>query len=144
MTDATTDLPATWPHCVRRLSSVLKTCADNGTLDELLAGFSARDLETLLAAWEMQAREDQLPPQQAGGGGPWTVWLVMGGRGAGKTRTGAEWVRGVALGLPGFSHRPVGRIALVGETAADVRDVMIEGVSGLLAIHSRDERPLWE
>ncbi|MDB5596758.1 MAG: ATP-binding protein [Hyphomicrobiales bacterium] len=122
----------------------MKTCADNGTLDELLAGFSARDLETLLAAWEMQAREDQLPPPQASGGGPWTVWLVMGGRGAGKTRTGAEWVRGVALGLPGFSHRPVGRIALVGETAADVRDVMIEGVSGLLAIHSRDERPLWE
>ena len=68
----------------------------------------------------------------------------MGGRGAGKTRTGAEWVRGVALGLPGYSHAPVGRIALVGETAADVRDVMIEGVSGILAIHARDERPLWE
>jgi phage terminase large subunit-like protein len=68
----------------------------------------------------------------------------MGGRGAGKTRTGAEWVRGVALGLRGFAHEPVGRIALIGETAADVRDVMIEGVSGLLAIHARDERPIWE
>ena len=68
----------------------------------------------------------------------------MGGRGAGKTRTGAEWVRGLALGLPGFSHAPVERIALVGETAADVRDVMIEGVSGLLAIHARHERPNWE
>jgi phage terminase large subunit-like protein len=78
------------------------------------------------------------------GGGTWTVWLIMGGRGAGKTRSGAEWVRGMALGLPGFSHAPVGRIALVGETAADVRDVMIEGVSGLLSVHARDERPLWE
>ena len=50
----------------------------------------------------------------------------------------------MALGLPGFSIKPVGRIALIGETAADVRDVMIEGVSGLLSVHARDERPLWE
>ena len=139
-----TSLPETWPHCVRRLSTVLRSCAEEGRLDELLEGVSARELERLLGAWELQARDDQLPPCRANGGGPWTVWLVMGGRGAGKTRTGAEWVRGLALGLPGFSHRPVGRIALVGETAADVRDVMIEGVSGLLAIHGRDERPRWE
>jgi phage terminase large subunit-like protein len=92
----------------------------------------------------MRARDDQWPPLSASDGMPWTAWLVMGGRGAGKTRTGAEWVRGVALGLPGFAHAPVERIALIGETAADVRDVMIEGVSGLLAIHARDERPLWE
>ncbi|MDB5649210.1 MAG: ATP-binding protein [Hyphomicrobiales bacterium] len=122
----------------------MKICADNGTLNELTEGLSARDFETLLAAWEMQARDDQWPPERAIGGDPWTVWLVMGGRGAGKTRTGAEWVRGVALGLPGYSHHPVSRIALVGETAADVRDVMIEGVSGLLSIHTRDERPIWE
>ena len=70
-------------------------------------------------------------------------WVVMGGRGAGKTRTGAEWVRGLALGLPGFAQKPVGRIALIGETMGDVRDVMVEGVSGLLAVHGR-ERPLWE
>jgi phage terminase large subunit-like protein len=68
----------------------------------------------------------------------------MGGRGAGKTRTGAEWVRGLALGEPDFAVAPVGRIALVGETAADVRDVMIEGVSGILAAHGRAERPTWE
>ncbi len=122
----------------------LKACAANGTLNEALDGLSARDLETLLAAWDFSARDDQWPPPRAQGGGPWTVWLIMGGRGAGKTRSGAEWVRGMALGLPGFSNAPVGRIALVGETAADVRDVMIEGVSGLLSIHARDERPLWE
>ena len=122
----------------------LQACAANGTLDEALAGLTARDLETLLAAWDFNARDDQWPPVRAQGGGAWTVWLIMGGRGAGKTRSGAEWVRGMALGLPGFSQAPVGRIALVGETAADVRDVMIEGVSGLLSIHTRDERPLWE
>ncbi len=62
MIDETARLPATWPHCARRLSTGLKICADNGTLDEALAGFSARELELLLAAWEMQARDDQLPP----------------------------------------------------------------------------------
>ena len=136
--------PASWPHCERRLLNDLQACAANGTLDEALAGLTARDLETLLAAWDFNARDDQWPPVSALGGGAWTVWLIMGGRGAGKTRSGAEWVRGMALGLPGFSQAPVGRIALVGETAADVRDVMIEGVSGLLSIHARDERPLWE
>ena len=72
------------------------------------------------------------------------MWLILGGRGAGKTRAGAEFVRGMALGLPGYAHAPVGRIALVGESAAEVRDVMVEGVSGLLSIHRRGERPLWE
>ncbi|HVV92095.1 MAG TPA: terminase family protein, partial [Hyphomicrobiales bacterium] len=85
-----------------------------------------------------------MPPAAAQGGGPWTVWLFLGGRGAGKTRAGAEWVRGLALGRAPFAAGPVGRIALVGETFADVRDVMIEGVSGLLAAHRPDERPDWE
>lgn len=85
------------------------------------------------------ARPDQLPPAHA----DWSVWLVMGGRGAGKTRTGAEWVKGMALGLPPFAEAPAGRIALVGETQGQVRDVMIEGVSGLMAIHHRWERPSW-
>ena len=89
--------------------------------------------------WQLWAREDQLPPQ-----GDWHTWLVLGGRGAGKTRTGAEWVRGMALGLPGFSNKPVERIALVGETLEDVRQVMIEGESGLLAIHPKTERPHYE
>jgi phage terminase large subunit-like protein len=68
---------------------------------------------------------------------------LLGGRGAGKTRAGAQWVRGVALGVPPYAAEPVGRIALVGETEHDVREVMIEGVSGVLAVHRRDERPEW-
>jgi phage terminase large subunit-like protein len=93
----------------------------------------------------------------------WRVWMLLGGRGSGKTRAGAEWIRSIAcpekalpraaassLFAPGdspSSSRPPGaevRIALVGKTLADVRNVMVEGVSGLLAIHPRRERPLFE
>jgi phage terminase large subunit-like protein len=115
-----------------------------GRLNELIEGFSARELETLLADWEFCAREDQWPPLLARNGEPWRVWLILGGRGAGKTRAGAEWVRAIARGRLQFSTRPLSPIALVGESAAHVRDVMIEGVSGILAIHPRSERPLWE
>ncbi len=66
---------------------------------------------------------------------------MIGGRGSGKTRTGAEWVRALATGDPAFCAEAVGRIALVGETYADVRDVMIEGPSGLLSLSGA--RPHW-
>ena len=74
------------------------------------------------------------------------MWLLLGGRGAGKTRAGAEWVRAQALGLwDGHERRGVGRrIALIGETFADVRRVMIEGASGLLSVHPEGERPMFE
>lgn len=75
---------------------------------------------------------------------PKPIWLVLGGRGAGKTRTGAEWVKGMALGHPPFANRRTDRIALVGKTQGQVRDVMVEGVSGLLSIHTRWERPVWQ
>lgn len=98
----------------------------------------------LLTDWEMWARPDQLPPPAAPDGRAWRTWLVLGGRGAGKTRAGAEWVRALALGRAPFAERPVRRIALVAETQADLREVMVEGVSGLLAVHGADERPRWE
>lgn len=105
---------------------------------EALAALSPAEAAALLADWETFARPDQREPETAQGGSPWTTWLVLGGRGAGKTRTGAEWVKAQAL-----SGR-CGRIALVGETMADLREVMVEGVSGLRAIHPRDGRPLWQ
>jgi phage terminase large subunit-like protein len=118
--------------------------AASGRLNEALDGFTARDLTLLLDDWEFTARHDQWPPDLTTEGAPWRVWLILGGRGAGKTRAGAEWVKGLALGRPQFTARPIGRIALIGETASDVRDVMIEGVSGLLAVHGKAERPRWE
>jgi phage terminase large subunit-like protein len=81
--------------------------------------------------------DHQLAPALANSGEDWTTWLILGGRGAGKTRAGAEWVRGVA------TEERRARIALIGETEHEVREVMVEGVSGLLAVHRDDERPRW-
>ena len=83
------------------------------------------------------AHVHQRAPERANSGADWTTWLILGGRGAGKTRAGAEWVRELAI------NDPNARIALVGETEHDVREVMVEGVSGLLAVHRRGERPEW-
>lgn len=105
---------------------------------------SPDDLAFVLNDWLVWARDDQLPPAAGAAGNDWRVWLILGGRGAGKTRAGAEWVRAKALGLAPIAERPAERIALVGETIADVRRVMIEGVSGLLSVHSDDERPRFE
>jgi phage terminase large subunit-like protein len=89
------------------------------------------------------AHRHQEPPAAANNGKPWTTWLVLGGRGAGKTRLGAEWVRALALGIPPYAQRRHRRIALVGESEHDVREVMIEGPSGLLRTSPRGERPAW-
>ena len=136
-------LPSTWPVFDAGLREAILTCVNRADFDAVLAHVPAKNAQRLFAGWEFLGRRDQLPPRDANGQ-PWTVWLNIGGRGAGKTRTGAEWVRGLALGLPGFALAPTGRIALVGETAQDVREVMIEGVSGLLSVHGKDERPKWE
>jgi phage terminase large subunit-like protein len=99
----------------------------------------AGDLAGFSHLWGFWARLDQLPPK-----GDWLIWLLLGGRGAGKTRAGAEWVRAAVNGGEWEGVQGIGRLALVGETLADVRDVMVEGVSGILAAHRRGERPLWQ
>jgi phage terminase large subunit-like protein len=91
--------------------------------------------EYLRKNWpQFAARPHQLPPD-----GDWLTWMILGGRGSGKTRAGAEWVRRIATATPPLE----GPIALVGETFADAREVMIEGVAGLLTIHGSWERPRW-
>ncbi|WP_150288090.1 DNA-packaging protein [Rhabdaerophilum calidifontis] len=125
------------------LRDALISCVESGQGRHLLEGLRGGDLVWFLTDWLLFARPDQLPPETARGGGDWSTWLVLGGRGAGKTRTGAEWVRGLALGRPPFAARPVGRIAIIGETMQDLREVMVEGVSGLRAIHPPAERPVW-
>jgi phage terminase large subunit-like protein len=116
----------------------------NGWLARVLAELSAEEIEALYYDWVLWARDDQLPPELAHSGAPWRVWLVLGGRGAGKTRAGAEWVRAKALGIVPLGAVPARRIALLGETLADARRVMVEGVSGLLAVHAPHERPHFE
>ena len=89
------------------------------------------------------AHRYQEPPARANNGGPWTSWIALGGRGAGKTRLGAEWVRALALGRPPYAEAPCRHIALVGECEHDAREVMIEGPAGILRNAPRAERPLW-
>ena len=93
----------------------------------------ARIADTLEADWQSIARPEQLAPE-----GNWSTWIYCGGRGTGKTRAGAEWVRSLA------EAASVPRIALVGPTAADVRDVMVEGESGILSICPNSNRPTYE
>ena len=101
--------------------------------DTLITTLSPDEQAALTYAWrDFWARPDQLAPP-----GDWAIWLVLAGRGFGKTRTGAEWVRErVATGAK--------RIAVVAETAADARDVMVEGESGLLSVYPPDEAPLYQ
>ena len=119
-------------------------CARIGKAPELFAGFSAHELEAILSFFDFRAHSMQMPPGAAANGARWRSWLFVGGRGAGKTRAGAEWVRGMAGGFVDFADMPVARIALIGETWADARDVMVEGVSGILAAHGKWDRPQWE
>ena len=119
----------------------MNASAEAGRLPEVLAGLDLETLTFILADWQVWARDDQLPPRSTADGGDWRVWLILGGRGAGKTRAGAEWVRAKALGIAPLGREPARRIALIGETLGDVRRVMIDGVSGLLAIHSDGDRP---
>ncbi|WP_366142082.1 glycoside hydrolase TIM-barrel-like domain-containing protein [uncultured Roseobacter sp.] len=83
--------------------------------------------------------EHQLPPE-----GDWRSWVIMGGRGAGKTRAGAEWVRAQVEGSRPTDEGRARRVALVGETFDQVREVMIFGDSGILACSPPDRRPVWE
>lgn len=97
-----------------------------------LALLSDEQAAAMLTDWGFWARPEQMTPP-----GDWRVWFLNAGRGFGKTRTGAEWVREqVDAGR--------NRGALIGPTAGDVRDVMIEGESGLLSVFPRHQRPVYE
>jgi phage terminase large subunit-like protein len=109
----------------------------------ILNHLTERECHEIGSRWKIFAHAHQIPPDLAPNGSPWHTWLMIGGRGAGKTRAGAEWVRAQALGLPPFATEKAARIALVGETEHDVREVMIEGVSGILAVHGWHQRPQW-
>ena len=82
--------------------------------------------------WSLWAREEQRPPP-----GDWLTWLFLGGRGAGKTRAGAEWLRAQV-------QAGAARVALIGPAFADVREVMLSGPSGLLNIGPQETRPKFE
>jgi phage terminase large subunit-like protein len=105
---------------------------------EFLQGLSENALASLPWLFEFWALPHQVPPQ-----GDWTTWVVMGGRGAGKTRAGAEWVRAQVEGARPADKGACRRVALVGETIEQVREVMIFGDSGIMACCPPDRKPEW-
>ncbi len=111
---------------IRRIADLLAHSPDERA--RVLAAITEEDCEDILHDWNLWARPDQEPPP-----GDWVVWLILAGRGAGKTRAGAETVRRWSSSFP--------RVNLIGPTADDVRDVMVLGESGILGCCRVDERP---
>ncbi len=103
--------------------------------ERLIRSLSAAETIDLLHAWRgFWARPEQLAPS----GDEWSLWFILAGRGWGKTRTGAEWCNEEVW------HHGARRIALVARTAADCRDVMVDGESGILACSHPARRPHYE
>ncbi len=114
-------------------------CAPRSLREEVLTDLTPQELAALPWLFDFWALPHQRAPE-----GHWRSWVCMGGRGAGKTRAGAEWVRAqVEGGRPGDPGR-ARRVALVGETLDQVREVMVFGESGILACSPPDRRPHWE
>ena len=107
-------------------------------VDEFLGGLSQNALLALPWVFEFWALPHQLPPR-----GAWKTWVIMGGRGAGKTRAGSEWVRSQVEGAGPADPGRCKRVALVGETVDQVRDVMVLGESGIIACSPPDRKPEW-
>ena len=99
----------------------------------VIDSFDSEQQRSMMYMWPVWARSNQLTPQTK-----WRIWLILAGRGFGKTRTGAEFIR-EQVEAGNAKH-----IALVGPTAADVRDTMVEGESGLLGIYPAHQRPRYE
>lgn len=109
-------------------------------VEPFLTGLSDATVAALPWMFEFWAMPHQLPPLDE----DWDSWLILGGRGAGKTRAGAEWVRSEVEGARPEDKGRSARVALVGETFDQVRDVMIMGESGILACSPPDRRPEWQ
>jgi len=105
-----------------------------------LDSLSENALAAMPWVWPLWAHTKyQLPPV-----GAWRIWAILGGRGAGKTRAGAEWIRSRVEGATPLDRGCCRRVALVGETIEQVRGVMVEGDSGILACSPPDRRPAFK
>lgn len=114
-------------------------CAPPQVQADFLEALADDELLALPYIWDIWAMAHQRPPE-----GDWRTWVVLGGRGAGKTRAGAEWVRAQVEGPRPLDPGAARRVALVGETYEQVRDVMVFGESGILACSPPDREPVWE
>lgn len=120
--------------CLARLNYYRSLPDGKEILKKIYQQLSKVDLLKVYYDWNLWARPEQLPPEDLN----WRYWLLLAGRGFGKTRTGAEWIKDLV------ARRKASRIALIAPTAADVRDVMIEGESGLIEISHPQMRPVYQ
>lgn len=135
------------PLEVRNLTSTLR---ERKSAAALLSSMPAEDVRAFLDSlshnallslpwlFEHWAHTHQMPPD-----GDWKTWVILGGRGAGKTRAGAEWVRSMVEGGTPDEPGAAGRVALVAETLDQARDVMVFGESGIMACCPDDRMPSW-
>jgi phage terminase large subunit-like protein len=128
-----------WPKPALQSGADWIASADKAVRDAFLNELEDGELLALPFLFEFWAMEHQLPPE-----GDWRSWIVMGGRGAGKTRAGAEWVRAQVEGAGARDKGRCSRIALIGETIDQTRDVIIFAESGVLACSPPDRRPEWQ
>ncbi|HQY45002.1 MAG TPA: terminase family protein [Paracoccaceae bacterium] len=122
-----------------RSAAAWLACATPEVIEEFLSSLSEEALMALPWLFEFWALPHQMPPD-----GAWKTWVIMGGRGAGKTRAGAEWVRAQVEGSRPLDEGAARRVALIGETIEQVREVMVFGESGILACSPPDRMPVWE
>lgn len=108
------------------------------TQTEFLNSLTEAELRALPFLFEFWALPHQLPPS-----GDWRNWVILGGRGAGKTRAGSEWVRSMVEDARPRDQGRARRVALVGETIDQAREVMVFGESGIMACSPPDRRPTW-
>ena len=133
-------VPSTLLQRVEKSLSDLLRSLKPEEVEALLDGLSPNavlGLPWLFDIWALQGH--QLAPE-----GDWKTWVILGGRGAGKTRAGAEWVRSQVEGAMPWDVGRCRRVALIGETIEQAREVMVFGDSGILASSPPDRRPKWE
>ncbi|MFC3175239.1 DNA-packaging protein [Novosphingobium bradum] len=124
--------PAPAPRTDAGLLGLLKAARPE-QIDEFVRHMTRAERKAWRWHWPIWARPEQLPPP-----GDWRTWLILAGRGFGKTRAGAEWVRAIA------ERDGEARIALVAASLAEARAIMVEGESGLRHIGAPGQRPIFE
>lgn len=139
ITDPSMVMPSTWTPPDLKSGAAWLASRPPQEIETFLSDLDDNALMALPYLFDFWALEHQIPPP-----GLWKSWVILGGRGAGKTRAGAEWVRSEVEGARPLDKGRARRVALVGETYDQVRDVMIFGDSGILACSPPDRRPKWE
>ena len=124
--------------CDVRSGAAFVASADAASRKAFLRSLTDEQVRWLPFLFEFWALEHQLPPE-----GDWRTWVILGGRGAGKTRAGAEWVRSMVEGSRPRDPGHARRIGLIGETMEQAREVMVFGESGILACSPPDRKPKW-